>query len=146
MMWVVDTCVILDVLEDDVEFGLRSARLLQERLPEGLVICPVTQIELAPAFGGDLLEQKRFFDQAGIDYVAGWTVADTESAHRAWHRHVAARRSGRLAKRPIADVLIGAFASNRRGLITRNAGDFRANFPELKILEPEGGGAEMLKR
>lgn len=136
MIWVVDTCVILDVLEDDPEFGLRSARLLEQRLAEGLGICPVTHVELAPAFGGDLGAQKCFLDQAGIDYRGGWTLADTEAAHRAWHLHVAARRSGTLAKHPIADILIGAFASNRRGLITRNPRDFRNNFPDLQILEP----------
>lgn len=136
MIWVVDTRVVLDVLENDADFGLRSARLLEERLAEGLGICPVTQVELAPAFAGDMDEQKRFLDQAGIDYFAAWTVADTAAAHQAWHLHVAARRAGTQHKRPIADVLIGAFAMNRRGLITRNARDFRSSFPELPILEP----------
>ena len=85
MIWVVDTCVVLDVLENDADFGLRSARLLEERLAEGLGICPVTQVELAPAFAGDMDEQTRFLDQAGIDYFAAWTVADTAAAHQAWH-------------------------------------------------------------
>ncbi len=136
MIWVVDTCVVLDLLENDPDFGLRSASLLEEHLAEGLGICPVTHVELAPAFAGDLDDQKRFLDQAGIDYRGGWTLADTEAAHQAWHLHVSARRSGTLAKRPIADILIGAFASNRLGLITRNARDFRSNFPNLRILEP----------
>ena len=136
MTWVVDTCVIIDVLEDDPDFGLRSARLLQKHLAEGLLISPVTHIELAPAFSGDLTEQKRFLDQAGIAFGGAWTVADTEAAHQAWNLHVAARRAGSLPKRPVADILIGAFASNRRGLITRNVRDFRKSFPKLKILEP----------
>lgn len=135
MSWVVDTCVVLDVLEDDPDFGMKSARLLEERLPEGLSVCPVTQVELSPAFGGDLAEQRRFFRQAGIDDLCGWTSADTEAAHHAWHLHIAGRRTGSLPKRPVADLLIGAFAVNRRGLITRNAGDFRKHFPSLEILE-----------
>jgi len=136
MTWIVDTCVVIDVLENDPEFGLRSARLLQARLADGLAISPLTHIELAPAFEGDLTEQKRFLDQAGLAYGVPWTVADTEAAHQAWGRHIAARRIGSLPKRPIAGILIGAFASNRRGLITRNARDFRENFPDLQILEP----------
>lgn len=136
MNWVVDTCVALDLLENDPEFGLVSARLLEQRLPEGLAVCPVTQVELAPAFDGDLALQRRFFQQAGIDDRSGWTVADTETAHAAWHRHIADRRAGTVPKRPVADVLIGAFAMNRRGLITRNAKDFRKLFPTLVILEP----------
>ena len=136
MSWIVDTCVVIDVLENDPDFGLRSARLLQKHLAAGLAISPITHIELAPAFGGDLVEQKRFLDQAGISYGGAWTIADTEAAHQAWHHHVAGRRAGTLPKRPIADILIGAFASNRQGLITRNPGDFRKNFPDLTILEP----------
>jgi hypothetical protein len=136
MTWIVDTCVVIDVLENDPDFGLRSARLLEERLVEGLAVSPITQIELAPAFDGDLVEQKRFLTQAGISHHPGWTLADTEAAHHAWHGHIAARRSGAQPKRPIADLLIGAFASNRRGLITRNPDDFRKSFPELTILVP----------
>ena len=87
MIWVVDTCVVLDVLENDADFGLRSARLLEERLAEGLGICPVTQVELAPAFAGDMDEQTRFLDQAGIDYFAAWTVADTAGSVAAKPKH-----------------------------------------------------------
>jgi len=136
MSWVVDTCVVLDVLEGDPEFGMKSARLLEDRMTEGLAICLVTQVELAPAFGGDSAQQRRFLQQAGIDDLCGWTRADMEAAHEAWHLHIQDRRAGSLPKRPIADLLIGAFAVNRRGLITRNARDFRKHFPSLEILEP----------
>jgi hypothetical protein len=136
MTWVVDTCVVIDLLENDPSFGLRSATLLEQKLAEGLSICPVTFVELAPAFEGDLEQQEHFLAQAGIDSRSGWTAADTRTAHQAWHLHIAARCSGILPKRPIADVLIGAYASNHRGLITRNPGDFRRNYPDLQILEP----------
>jgi predicted nucleic acid-binding protein len=136
MTWIVDTCVVIDVLENDPEFGLRSARLLEQVLSEGLAVSPVTFIELAPAFEGDLVVQKRFLTQVGISHDLGWTLADTEAAHMAWHHHIEGRRSGVIPKRPIADILIGAFASNRRGLITRNPADFRKNFPNLTILVP----------
>jgi predicted nucleic acid-binding protein len=136
MIWIVDTCVVIDLFENDPAFGLPSARLLETRLAEGLAVCPVTQIELAPAFDGDLAEQNSFLTQAGILHHLGWTLADTEAAHRAWHHHIAGRRNGTLPKRPIADLLIGAYAANRRGLITRNPDDFRKNFPDLTILQP----------
>ena len=136
MTWVVDTCIVIDILENDPNFGLRSATLLEAKLDEGLSICPVTFVELAPAFEGNGNEQETFLRQAGIGFREGWTTADTRTAHLAWHLHIAARRSGIHPKRPIADVLIGAFATNRRGLITRNPADFRRNFPDLQILEP----------
>jgi predicted nucleic acid-binding protein len=136
MSWVIDTCIVIDVLENDPSFGLRSATLLEEKLGEGLSICPVTFVELAPAFEGNWEQQERFLGQAGIGFRDGWTTTDTRTAHHEWHLHITARRSGMLAKRPIADVLIGAYAMNRLGLITRNPADFRKNFPNLKILEP----------
>ncbi|MBP6601064.1 MAG: type II toxin-antitoxin system VapC family toxin [Verrucomicrobiales bacterium] len=136
MNWVVDTCVVLDVFGNDPEFGLRSAKLLERKWKDGLEISPVTFVELAPAFDGDLEEQKRFLNQAGIQFPGGWNIEDTETAHEAWNRHIRERRSGSLPKRPIADLLIGAFAVKRRGLITRNPNDFRRNFPGMEIVEP----------
>jgi predicted nucleic acid-binding protein len=136
VVWVVDTCVVIDVLVHDPEFGLRSATLLEERLSEGLGICLVTQVELAPAFDGDFEAQKRFLDLAGISDGLGWPLMAAKAAHAGWHSHVIARRSGECSKRPVADVLIGACAATQRGLITRNGSDFRRRFPNLQILEP----------
>lgn len=50
MTWVVDTCVVLDVLEDDPQFGRASAKLLENLLRDGLAVSPVTMVELAAAF------------------------------------------------------------------------------------------------
>lgn len=135
-MWVVDTCVVLDIFEDDPAFGLSSAKLLERLLPEGLCVCPVTMVELSAAFDGDLAEQKRFLEQAGISWVESWTNADTVSAHQAWNSYVRARRSAKIGKRPVADLLIGGFALSRSGLVTRNAADFKRWFPKLSIREP----------
>ena len=68
MIWVVDTCLVLDVLEDDRTYGESSARLLDERYPEGLILCPVSYIELGPAFGGDVRRQEAFLDGLGVDF------------------------------------------------------------------------------
>ena len=135
-MWVVDTCVVLDVFEHDPTFGRPSAALLQKLLPQGLTISPVTMVELSAAFAGDLAEQKRFLEQAGISYGELWTAADTEQAHAAWNAYVVAKRQGTVAKRPVADILIGGFAVDRTGLVTRNPQDFRRWFPTLKLREP----------
>jgi predicted nucleic acid-binding protein len=133
MSWVVDTCVLIDVLEDDPVFGGTSADLLEKSLRDGLVLCPVTMVELSPAFAGNLETQKHFLEQVGIDFTEGWTLADTECAHRAWNAYVQARRASDAPKRPVADLLIGAFACRYQGLITRNPTDFRRWFPKLKL-------------
>jgi predicted nucleic acid-binding protein len=136
MKWVVDTCVLIDVLEDDPAFGRSSADLLEKSLRDGLVLSPVTMVELSPAFDGNLETQKHFLEQVGIDFTDAWTFGDTECAHRAWNAYVQARRASRAPKRPLADLLIGAFAFRHKGLITRNPADFRRWFPQLKLRQP----------
>jgi predicted nucleic acid-binding protein len=54
----------------------------------------------------------------------------------AWHRHIRQRRAGQSPRRPVADVLIGAFACRFRGLLTRNPRDFAEAFPDLRLVAP----------
>jgi len=135
-MWVIDTCVILDVFEGDPQFGRVSAELLEALLPQRLTISPITMVELSAAFSGDIVEQKRFLSLAGIDFSEPWTVRDTEAAHLAWNDYIQTRRADKIPKRPVADLLIGGFARNRTGLVTRNGGDFKRWFPGLVIRDP----------
>jgi predicted nucleic acid-binding protein len=137
MTWVVDTCLLIDVAEADASFGAASAELIESKRPEGLTICPVSYVELAPVFNGDASAQNEFLFHLGAAWPAEWSAADTLAAHEAWDRYVKAKRSGEVPKRPVADVLIGAFASRFDGLLTRNEGDFRRVFPALKILVPK---------
>jgi len=53
-----------------------------------------------------------------------------------WQRYVAARRATKAPKRPLADILIGAFASRFDGILTRNESDFSQVFPSLTITAP----------
>jgi hypothetical protein len=52
--------------------------------------------------------------------------------------HVAKKRSGHAGKRPVADVLIEAFAQRFQGLITRNSQAFyqRATGPPMTETHP----------
>ena len=135
-MWVVDTCVVLDVFENDPQFGKDSAKLLEKLMPAGLAVSPVTMVELSAAFDGDIEEQKRFLEGAGISHAEPWTAADVDASHKAWNAYVSSRRTDKVPKRPIADILIGGFAVNRNGLVTRNKSDFHRWFPNLPIREP----------
>jgi hypothetical protein len=137
MTWVVDTCLLIDVAEADASFGAASAELIESKRPEGLTICPVSYVELAPVFNGDATAQNEFLFHLGAAWLAEWSAADTLAAHEAWDRYVEGKRSGEVPKRPVADVLIGAFASRFDGLLTRNEGDFRRVFPALRILVPK---------
>jgi predicted nucleic acid-binding protein len=136
MAWVVDTCVLIDVLEDDPEFGHLSALTVESCAAEGLTVCPVTYAELAPAFKGDRALQDEFLAGVGVDFRQDWTWEDTLQANGAWNAHIQRKRSGSVPKRPLADVLIGAFASRHQGLITRNRRDFETTFPDLALRDP----------
>jgi predicted nucleic acid-binding protein len=136
MSWVIDTCLLLDIGQDDPRFAANSEKLLESKAPDGLVVCPVTFVELAPAFGGQLQPLEEFLHNLGIDYREDWTWEDTRRANAAWSIHVQRRRKNAVPRRPVADVLIGAFASRFDGLLTRNSADFLSLHPGLKIVEP----------
>ena len=133
---VVDTCVILDVLEQDPTFGLASAEVLEKYAEGGLIISPLTYVELSPAFLGDETRERDFLFEIGIDLPPGFSEDDLSLAHAAWNDHIQRKRSGKSARRPVADVMIGALAQAHDGLITRNASDFRTLFPALTIVSP----------
>ena len=136
MTWVVDTSVALDVIVTNSEHRLASATCLQRHLSEGLCVCPITLVELGPAFGGNAEAAETFLQTLLITVNEPWTRGDSVLAHKLWYEHQLRRRQLNLAKRPVADVLIAAFASRFQGIITRNASDFRSIAPSLFLIEP----------
>lgn len=137
MAWIVDSCILLDIALADPKFGQASAQCVASKLTDGVIACPVSQIEITPQFGGQISKVKHFLQQSGIQHSIDWTEADTEAASIGWAAYVTAKRAtANLPKRPIADIQIGGFAVRFQGLITRNPGDFRPWFPALVIAEP----------
>lgn len=136
MPWVVDTCLLIDIADADPQFATASAMLLDAKRPDGLVISPITYVELAPVFDGDTARQELFLYHLQVSWAELWSRADTLAAHAAWHRYVQSRRLQRIPKRPMADILIGAFAERFDGLLTRNESDFRSVFQMLPISSP----------
>lgn len=96
----------------------------------------MTFVELGPSFSGDDSAAEAFLKASRIGTVEFWTSSDTLLAHRLWHQFQLRRQRSQLVKRPVADVLIAAFAERFQGIITRNASDFRNLLPSLRIMEP----------
>jgi hypothetical protein len=136
MAWVVDTCIVLDLVTTNVAMRRASASCLWKLSGAGLVVCPVTYAELGPAFGGDPTVVDQFLSSLSIQTREPWTEADTLAAHRLWNDHQQRKRAGQAPRRPIADVLIAAFALRFDGIITRNTDDFHRIAPALVVVEP----------
>jgi hypothetical protein len=136
MPWVVDTSVVVDLVTGDPLFEPSSTACLQAHLYDGLVVSPVTFVELGPSFLGDDSAAEAFLKASRIGTSEFRTFADTLLAHRLWHQFQLRRRQSQLVKRPVADVMIAAFAERFQGIITRNASDFRNLLPSLRIVEP----------
>ena len=135
-MLVVDTCILIDIADDDPEFAGSSVECVAARVEQGLLISPVSYVELAPVFDGSRRLLDQFLTGLGIDPSAGFETTERDLAFAAWARHISERRARRVARRPVADVLIGAMAMRHKGLITRNGADFLALYPKLRIVDP----------
>ena len=136
MAWVVDTCLLIDVAEEDPVFARRSGELLESKESDGLVVCPVSLVEMGPVFDGVWEDLEAFLRPIGLKWDTQWTHRDTEVAFNAWHVAVQRKRQKQVKLRPVADVLIGAFALRFDGLLTRNTADFKTLFPTLNLVEP----------
>jgi predicted nucleic acid-binding protein len=126
--WVVDTCVLLDLVHGTDQQAANAEEALTKAGP--LVICPVTLIELGPTFP-DPGKLRDFLLDYNVDASDPFTPEDAEVGREAWQRIIAQRRATGSPRRPIADILIGAFALRRQGIITRNSHEFTQLFPSL---------------
>jgi len=99
-------------------------------------VCPISYVEMAPAFQGDRALQDEFLGGVGVDFHQGWEQQDTLRAHEAWNELIQRKRAGQLPKKPVADILIGSFAARFQGLLTRNPADFAPIFPGLALRVP----------
>ncbi len=135
MAWVVDTCVLLDIRLGDPSFVDASLKCLTEYCEQGLIIAPISYIELAPQFRGDRAMQDAFLAEYDVETFAAWSDADTFSAYELWSKFIELRKQQNLSRRPVADVLIAAFAARFQGLITRNVDDFRKVAPNLALVD-----------
>lgn len=135
--WAVDTVIIIDVYSSDPEFGRPSAECLVEHSIDGLVLAPISYVELSPAFLGDMDLQDRFLREIGVGWPTEWILGDTHAAHSLWADHVRKKRAGHASKRPIEDVFIRAFATRLQGVITRNAPHFTA----VRVIMPTKSGS-----
>ncbi len=135
-MPVVDTCTLIDIAEDDPDFGVLSARCVQAHLDQPLLVSPITYVELGPVFDGSSRLLDEFLAGLGVRHDLVFDLEDRRLAFAAWSRHVSAKRAGSATRRPVADALIGALAMRHGGIITRDGAHFHSFYPRLPIIDP----------
>jgi predicted nucleic acid-binding protein len=129
----VDSNVLLDVLEDDPTWGEWSAARLAEaaeRLP--LIINPVIYAEVSIGFARieeleEILSMALFVRQQ-----IPW-----EAAFLAGKCFVRYRRQGGIRNSPLPDFFIGAHAAVAGlTLLTRDVARYRTYFPTVRLIAP----------
>ena len=130
----VDTCVLLDILTDDREWGEWSATAVADARDQGeLVINPIVYAEVSAGF--DRIEDVDAALPAGdfrrepLPFPAGFLAA---------HAFVAYRRSGGVKTSPLPDFYIGAHAQLMDcTLVSRDSARYKTYFPKLKLISPK---------
>lgn len=135
MIVLVDSNVIIDVLNTDERWHDWSIRLLDElgERNDELVINPVVLAEVASNFAS-LDEALALLDRLDIEVI----LLDEESAFAAGQAFRRYRREQRDREAILADFLIGAHALHLGGaLLTRDVGLYRRYLPDLPLITPE---------
>jgi predicted nucleic acid-binding protein len=131
---IVDSCILLDVITDDSEWGAWSAGTLERVADEAtLVINALIYAEVSIGFASiEALETalpQRFYRREALPYEAGFL------AGKAFLRY---RQAGGSRRSPLPDFYIGAHAAIAGyRLLTRDPGRYRTYFPTLDVIAPD---------
>jgi predicted nucleic acid-binding protein len=129
----VDSNVLLDVIEDEGEWTDWSASMIEQAGDQGpVVINPIIYAEVC--FGYDTIEvldhvlPSDFYRREPLPWAAAFL------ASRAF---IAYRRRGGVRRSPLPDFYIGAHAAIAgHTLLTRDPKRYRTYFPKLRIIAP----------
>ncbi|MEV6287225.1 type II toxin-antitoxin system VapC family toxin [Kribbella sp. NPDC051770] len=130
----VDSCVLLDVLTGDPQWGEWSAQAIATAEVEGeLVINPLIYAEVSAGYQQveevDAALPANLFRREPLPYEAGFLAAKAFLAYR---------KRGGTKTAPLPDFFIGAHAAvARHRVITRDVARFRTYFPSLELVTPQ---------
>jgi len=137
-MLLVDTNVLVDVLEDDLVWADWSTRQLRAQAQvHELVINPVIYSELSLAF-----ESVAALDDTIESLALGYQELPRPALFLAGRAFVKYRRDGGTKSNVLPDFFIGAHAAVLGcGILTRDSRRYRNYFPSVSLVDPEGGAA-----
>jgi predicted nucleic acid-binding protein len=130
----VDSNVLLDIIQEDPRWAEWSAERLAEAFNRGIVVInPIIFAEVALAFDSQ------------EDLNAHFRPGEYERQPLPWHAAMLAarafanyRRRGGSKTAPLPDFYIGAHAEvESLTLLTRDAARYRTYFPKVKLIAPD---------
>jgi predicted nucleic acid-binding protein len=130
----VDTNVLIDILEDDRQWESWSERQLDAARGSGkLVINPLIYAEVCAGY-----PTQRHADQALPATIYRRENLPWEAAFNASRAFLAYRKGGGAKRSPLPDFYIGAHADLKGyDLLTRDPARYRSYFPALNIISPD---------
>jgi predicted nucleic acid-binding protein len=136
-MMLVDTNVLLDVLEDDPAWADWSVRQLRAQAQvHELLINPVIYSELSLAF-----DSVKAVDEAVEEMGLNYQELPRPALFLAGRAFVKYRREGGTKANVLPDFFIGAHAAVLScGILTRDGRRYRRHFPRVALVMPEGSG------
>jgi len=131
--YLIDSNVLLDVLEDDPRWYEWSSSALTDAANRGvLVINPVIYAEVSVGF--DNIEE---FESLLPSEVFIRSPIPWEAAFMAGKCFIEYRRAGGSRRSPLPDFFIGAHAAvEELTLVTRDVARYRSYFPKLSLIAP----------
>lgn len=133
-MLLVDTNVLVDVLEDDPVWADWSiAQLRAQSQLHDFVINPVIYAELSLTF-----ESPQTLDRTIVDLGLELVEVPRPALFLAGKAFVRYRREGGTRRNVLADFFIGAHAAVQEWpLLTRDARRYRSYFPTIELITPD---------
>ena len=136
MITAIDTNILIDVLEPDLEYGPASREYLKRCRSEGAIVaCGVIWAEVASSNWLATGELVSALETIGLEY-SPMNRETAVAAATIWRRY----RGDTPGRHRIAsDFLIGAHARVQCDrLLTRDRGFYRAYFEGLRVVDPSG--------
>lgn len=130
----VDSNVLIDVLDQDPEWGAWSHETMVEALEHGaLFINPIVYAEVSVGFttaeACDWALSKRWVERVPMPWPASFLAGKAFLEYR---------RGGGPRLSPLPDFFIGAHAAvGRHRLLTRDPSRYRTYFPSVDLVVPE---------
>lgn len=132
----VDPRLLVDILEDDPERGLKAAELLEAHRKDLLMLTPGSYMALGPAFEGRKEMQDMFLANLGVTVGMEPQFEMLQQGYAAYCAYCKDHPRMKRNNGVLDSFAVGALALKADGLLTRQGDLYRTYMPSLRVIEP----------